>query len=68
MEVMKIMATSFKRSHTCTATLSSPNPAAVHEHPMPPKTGGPWWRVLTKFGPLKKGMTNHFSILALRTP
>ena len=29
---------------------------------------GSWWRVLTKFGLLEKGMTNHFSILALRTP
>ena len=28
---------------------------------------GPWWRVLTKRGPLEKGMANHFSILALRT-
>ena len=26
------------------------------------------WRVLTKHGPLEKGMTNHVSILALRTP
>ena len=26
------------------------------------------WRVLTKRGPLEKGMANHFSILALRTP
>jgi len=26
---------------------------------------GSWWRVLTKCGPLKKGMANHFSILAL---
>ena len=26
-----------------------------------------WRRVLTKCGPLKKGMANHFSILALRT-
>ena len=26
-----------------------------------------WWRVLTKHGPLEKGMANHFSILALRT-
>ena len=29
---------------------------------------GSWWRVLTKRGPLEKGMANHFSILALRTP
>ena len=27
-----------------------------------------WGRVLTKWGPLEKGMANHFSILALRTP
>ena len=37
-------------------------------HVRPPKTDGPWWRVLTKCGPLEKGMANHFSILALRTP
>ena len=29
-EVMKIMVTSCKRSHACTATLSAPNPAAGH--------------------------------------
>ena len=29
---------------------------------------GSWWRVLTKCGPLEKGMANHFNILALRTP
>ena len=29
---------------------------------------GSWWRVLKKRGPLEKGMANHFSILALRTP
>ena len=33
-----------------------------------PKTDGSWWRALTKRGPLEKGMANHFSILALRTP
>ena len=36
MEVMKLMVTSFKRSHACTATLSAPNPAAGHHRPMPP--------------------------------
>ena len=35
-EVMKIMATSFKRSHAHTAALSAPSPAAGHHHPMPP--------------------------------
>ena len=33
-EVMKIMATSFKRS-SCTASLSSPDPAAGHRQPTP---------------------------------
>ena len=32
---MKIMVTSFKRSHACTATLSAPNPEAGHHKPMP---------------------------------
>ena len=27
-----------------------------------------WWRILTKCGSLEKGMANHFSIPALRTP
>ena len=35
-EVMKIMVTSFKRSHACTATLSAPSPAAGHHRPTPP--------------------------------
>ena len=35
-EVMKIMATSFKRSHACTAALSAPSPAAGHRQPTPP--------------------------------
>ena len=35
-EVMKIMATSFKRSHARAAVLSVPNPAAGHHWPMPP--------------------------------
>ena len=34
-EVMKIMATSFKRSHACTAALSAPDPAAGHHWPTP---------------------------------
>jgi len=29
-EVVKMMVTSFKRFHACTATLSAPNPAAGH--------------------------------------
>ena len=34
----------------------------------PPKMDGSWRRVLTKHGPLEKGLANHFSILGLRTP
>ena len=37
-------------------------------HVGPPKMDGSWWRVLTKCGPLEKGMANHFSIFALRNP
>ena len=38
---MKIMATSFKMSHACTATLSAPSPAAGHRQPThPPETPG----------------------------
>ena len=33
-----------------------------------PKRGRSWWRDMTECGPLEKGMANHFSILALRTP
>ena len=35
-EVMKIMVTSFKRPHACTAILSAPDPAAGHHRPTPP--------------------------------
>ena len=34
-EVMKIMGTSFKRSHAWTAAFSVPNPAAGHHQPTP---------------------------------
>ena len=34
-EVRKIMVTSFRRSHACTAALSPPHPAAGHHQPMP---------------------------------
>ena len=29
---------------------------------------GSWWKVLIKHRPLEKGIANHFSVLALRTP
>ena len=34
-ELMKIMAISFKWSHAHTAELSAPNPSAGHRRPMP---------------------------------
>ena len=41
-EVMKIMAATFKRTCACTATLSAPNPATGHCRPMPlPNTPEP---------------------------
>ena len=40
-KVMKITATSFKRSHAGTAALSTPDPAAGHRRPSPlPETPG----------------------------
>ena len=61
-----------------------PWPTSLHFHQFPapgltqwnyepchvgsPKMDGSWWRVLTKCGPLEKGMENHFSNHALRTP
>ena len=46
------LSNSMKPSHACGA----------------PKTGRSWWKGLTECGPLEKGMANHFSINALRTP
>ena len=41
LEVMKIMVTSFKKSHAPTAALSAPNPATGHCQPTPlPETPG----------------------------
>ena len=48
-EVMKIMATSFKRSLACTAALSAPSPAAGHHKPMPLlETPGHLWESLSQ--------------------
>ena len=47
LEVMKIMATCFKRSHAGTAALSAPDPAAGHRRPSPlPETPGHSWACL----------------------
>ena len=58
MEVMKIMATSFKRSHACTATLSTPNPAASHHCPTPLLET---WTLLGKSDSVSSGVTAPFS-------
>ena len=43
-EVMKIMVSSLKRSHVCTATDCAPNPAAGHHQSTPsPETSGYHW-------------------------
>ena len=52
--------------HTRTTALS--NSMKLSHAVGQPKMGGSWWRDLTECGPLEKGMANHFSILALRTP
>ena len=47
---MKIMATSFKRSHARTAALSASNPASGHHQPTPPlETPGHSWACLGQF-------------------
>ena len=48
-EVMKIMAMSFQRSHAWTATLSAPSPAAGHCQPTSlPETPGHSWASLSQ--------------------
>ena len=45
-EIMKIVATSFKRSHACTATLSAPSSAAGHHLLQPTTEPHLHWRLL----------------------
>ena len=48
-EVMKIMVTSFKRSHACIAGLSASDSEAGHHQPMPPlETPGHSWASLSQ--------------------
>ena len=51
-----------KGPHPC-LTQGNYEPCPVGPHIM----DGSWWRVLTKCGPVEKGVANHFSTLALRT-
>ena len=53
-------------NHTRTTALS--NSMKLSHARGATKMGGSWWRDLTECGPLEKGMANHFSILALRSP
>ena len=49
-EVMRIMVTSFKRSHAHTVAFSAPNPAAGHCQLTPlPETPGHSWTCLVQF-------------------
>ena len=66
MEVMKIMATSFKRSHACTATLGAPSPAAGHHRPVPlPETPGHLWASL---GDLLQEALCHTQVCCTQVP
>ena len=72
-EVMKLMATSFKRSHSDTATLSAPTTAAGHHPPTPPlETPGPSWaslgQSLVRSLLLFPGSCTQGSLCALQEP
>ena len=58
----------FSLFNCCVATLGDKTSQQIYEpcHAGSPKTGGSCWKILTKRGPLEKGMANHFSILVLR--
>ena len=51
---------------TRTIALSNSMKLSHAIHVGPSKMDRPWWRVLTKCGPLEKGIANHFNILALK--
>ena len=64
-EVMKIMAASFKRSHAHTATLSAPDPTAGHHQSVPlPDTPGHSWASL---GQSLVGVIAPFSWIPVHT-
>ena len=65
-EVMKIMATSFKKSPAHTAALSVPEPASSHCQSMPlPETPG--HSLLGKSGSVSCGITAPFSWVLVHT-
>ena len=63
-EVMKVMATSFKRSHAHTAALSAPNPAAGHRRLTPPPDS---WTLPGKSGSVSCGVSAPFSWILVHT-
>ena len=67
-EVMKVMATSFKRSHESTATLSAPNPAAGRRRALlTHASAGDSWTLPGKSGSVSCGVTAPFSWLLVHT-
>ena len=61
---MKIMVTSFRGSHACTATLIAPNPAAGHHQP---KLQPVSWALTFKSGSVSCGVTAPFSWVLVQT-
>ena len=57
-EIMKIMATSFQRSHAHTGTLSAP---ALQEATADPRLSGDSWTLTGNFGSVSCGITAPFS-------
>ena len=65
---MKVMATSFKRSHESTATLSAPNPAAGRRRALlTHASAGDSWTLPGKSGSVSCGVTAPFSWLLVHT-
>ena len=62
---MNIIAASFKRSHTHSASLGAPNPAAGHRQPTPPPDSG---TLTGKSGSVSGGVTAPFSWVLVHKP
>ena len=68
-EVMKIMVTSLKRSHACTATLSAYEPEAGHQRRPPPThtSAGDSWTLMGLSGSVSCGFTSPLSWILVHT-
>ena len=64
-EVMKIMVTSFKRSHACTATLTAPQPCS--RPPLNHASDGDFWTLPDKSLSVSCGVTAPFSWVLVHT-